>query len=195
MNGLTKAASDVLAERQRQIEREGCDPEHDDCHDNHEIAAAAAYYAMPPATETGYGDTFGEVIAPSDWTMKDYGDWRRELVVAAALLLAEIERMDRAEGASGVPAGDPLERLQRCPQGCFSFGQCKAVMLGDPGRCGASVMVGPIMRPISNKEIEQIAGRDELTGDAILDFAHRLLEAAANPPTSGVPDGHGETLP
>jgi hypothetical protein len=98
---LSKAASDVLAERQRQIEREGYDPEHDDCHDNHEIAAAAAYYAMPPgarewpATETGYGDTFGEAIAPSDWTMKDYGDRRRELVVAAALLLAEIERMDR----------------------------------------------------------------------------------------------------
>jgi hypothetical protein len=40
---------------------------------------------------------------------------------------------------------------------------------------------GPVMRPISDKEIEQIAGRDELTGDAILDFAHRLLTAAANP--------------
>lgn len=61
--------------------------------------------------------------------------------------------------------------------------------LATSGVLGASA--GPVMRPISDKEIEQIAGRDELTGDAILDFAHRLLEAAANPPTAGVrvPDG------
>lgn len=98
----SQAARDVLAERKRQIEREGYNSEHDDDHDDGAIAAMAAYYAMPagvrewPATDTGYGDTFGEAIVPGDWIVKDYGSRRRELVVAAALLLAEIERLDRA---------------------------------------------------------------------------------------------------
>lgn len=48
-------------------------------------------------------------------------------------------------------------------------------------------LTGPAMRPISDKEIEQIAAGDELTGDAILDFAHRLLTAAANPATGKQP--------
>lgn len=40
----------------------------------------------------------------------------------------------------------------------------------------------PVARPIRDDEIERIAGTDELTGDAILRFAHRLLEAVVNPP-------------
>lgn len=39
----------------------------------------------------------------------------------------------------------------------------------------------PVARPIRDDEIERIAGTDELTGDAILRFAHRLLEAVVNP--------------
>ena len=33
----------------------------------------------------------------------------------------------------------------------------------------------PLVHRLSDKEIEKIAGTDELTGDAILGFAHRLL--------------------
>jgi hypothetical protein len=96
------AARDVLAERRRQVDREGYDPEHDDEHVSGEIAAYAAFYAMPqaardwPATESGYGDTWGEAIVPVDWTPPKEGDRRRELVKAGALILAEIERIDRA---------------------------------------------------------------------------------------------------
>lgn len=99
---LTDAARDVLAERQRQIEVEGWTPEHDDEHVNDEIAAMAAFYAMPPgarewsAEDTGYGDTFGEAIIPEGWAAKE-GDRRRELIKAGALILAEIERLDRAK--------------------------------------------------------------------------------------------------
>ncbi|RIX74445.1 hypothetical protein [Acidovorax cavernicola] len=105
------AAHDVLAERQRQISAEGWTPEHDDGHVNDEIAAMACFYAMPPgarewsAEDTGYGDTFGEAIIPEGWAAKE-GDRRRELVKAGALILAEIERIDRsdARATSDTPA-------------------------------------------------------------------------------------------
>ncbi|AHN74712.1 hypothetical protein DA70_09780 [Pandoraea pnomenusa] len=101
----TAAARDVLAERQRQVESEGWTFEHDDEHVNDEIAALAALYAMPQASRywdassTGYGDTLAEAMLPHGWVAKD-GDRRRELVKAGALILAEIERIDRAAVAA-----------------------------------------------------------------------------------------------
>lgn len=98
----TRAAADVLAERRRQVESEGYSTDHDDAHPNGEIAAYAAFYAMPPAArewpaeETGYGVTWGEAIVPENWGPTKTGDRRRELVKAGALILAEIERLDRA---------------------------------------------------------------------------------------------------
>ncbi len=84
------AASDVLAERQRQIEVEGWTAEFDDGYRDNELARAAACYAVG-------------VTAYWPWDL----DWwkpserRRDLVKAAALLIAEIERLDRAAaGAS-----------------------------------------------------------------------------------------------
>ncbi|HEJ5377704.1 hypothetical protein JET96_05895 [Pseudomonas aeruginosa] len=98
---VPQAWIDVQAERRRQITAEGWTPEHDDEHACDEIAAFACFYAMPPAardwdtSSTGYGDTLGEAILPEGWEPKT-GDRRRELVKAAALILAEIERLDRA---------------------------------------------------------------------------------------------------
>lgn len=100
---LTDAAGDVLTERRRQIEKEGYDDEHDDAHQCGEISAYATFYAMPqairdwPAEETGYGATWGEAIIPADWGPPKACDRRQELVKAAALLVAEIERVDRAK--------------------------------------------------------------------------------------------------
>jgi hypothetical protein len=99
------AARDVLAERRRQVDVEGWTAEHDDSHVNDEIAALACFYAMPPGArewttkETGYGDTLGEAIRPEGWAGK-VGDRRRELVKAAALAIAEIERLDREAARS-----------------------------------------------------------------------------------------------
>ncbi len=101
---LTSAAADVIAERRRQIAEKGWTEEHDDAHACEEIAALAAYYAMPvgirdwPASETGYGVTFGQAILPDGWSAKIGTGRRRELVKAAALILAEIERIDRTAG-------------------------------------------------------------------------------------------------
>ena len=97
---LSDAARDVLTERRRQITTKGWDHDHDDAQRNDEIAAFAAVYAMPegardwPAKETGFGRTFGEALIPFCWEPK-FGDRRRDLVKAAALLVAEIERIDR----------------------------------------------------------------------------------------------------
>lgn len=106
---LTDAARDVLAERQRQVGAEGYDHAHDDAHACDEIAALAAWYAMPPAARywsaesTGYGDTWGDALLPEGWSATA-GDRRRELVKAGALILAEIERLDRAPAANQVGA-------------------------------------------------------------------------------------------
>lgn len=88
---LTKAATDVLAERQRQVTTEGWTPDHDDEHDSCELARAAACYALDAAGYTVQQTPFW----PWDGTWWKPGEPRRNLVKAAAMLLAEIERIDR----------------------------------------------------------------------------------------------------
>lgn len=89
---LTKAATDVLAERQRQIEVEGWTPDHDDQHDDGQLALAAACYAYQADAPMKGEAPFGW---PWDRIWWKPGDRRRMLVKAAALILAEIERLDR----------------------------------------------------------------------------------------------------
>lgn len=92
---FTKAAADVLSERIRQIEVEGWSPEHDDKHRHGELAQAAACYALG---ECAVGE---EQLWPFDWIWwKPRGD-REDLVKAGALILAEIERLDRLSDAIG----------------------------------------------------------------------------------------------
>ena len=91
----TAAARDVLAERRRQIDAEGWTPDHDDEHAPGEMSQAAACYAK-------YGDWVAyRNTAPNDWPWHESwwkpSDSRRNLVKAAALILAEIERLDRIE--------------------------------------------------------------------------------------------------
>lgn len=104
MDQMTQAARDVLAERRRQIEAEGWTPEHDDAHAKGEMAQAAACYANhAPARYADhriYVDPRITVPIRWPWARKWWkpADRRRDLVKAAALILAEIERLDRAAG-------------------------------------------------------------------------------------------------
>lgn len=99
MTNLTQAATDVLAERERQKTVEGWTAEHDDAHSNGEIAGAAATYAVL-RSQVGGIDQPGSGFLASLWPWD--GSWfkpsspRRDLVKAGALILAEIERLDRA---------------------------------------------------------------------------------------------------
>lgn len=106
----TQAAADVLAERRRQVSAEGWTPEHDDLHSDGSLAAAGACYAMHTAIDIGISagriDRYAAPARRFDKFMPDYWPWdrdwwkpntrRRNLVKAGALILAEIERLDRA---------------------------------------------------------------------------------------------------
>lgn len=105
MDALTQAARDVLAERQRQVSVEGWTPEHDDEHNEGQMAGAAGCYARHVnARAWVYGapgiDDYASEPVPDVWPL-DENWWkpstpRRDLVKAGALILAELERMDRA---------------------------------------------------------------------------------------------------
>ncbi|HHG1589879.1 hypothetical protein [Klebsiella pneumoniae] len=93
---VTAAAADVLAERKRQVTADGWTPGHDDEYEHGELADAAGCYAL----SSELFDCAGE--PPRPWPWPD-GWWkptnrRRDLVKAGALILAEIERLDRAAG-------------------------------------------------------------------------------------------------
>jgi hypothetical protein len=107
---VTQAMIDVLAERGRQQEVEKFDAHHDDQHVDGELAAAAGIYALHNSGGLGVRDYIPEEgeplpsedavprgwpFAPDCWKPKDA---RADYVRAAALLIAEIERIDRSEG-------------------------------------------------------------------------------------------------
>jgi hypothetical protein len=95
----TKAAADVLAERHRQVSVEGWTPQHDDEHGAGTLAQAGACYAMWAVDV----DKLPNWVPPA-WPWDDEWwkptDTRRALVKAGALILAEIERLDRATTTS-----------------------------------------------------------------------------------------------
>ena len=87
------AGRDVIVERLRQITVYDFDAEHDDIHDGRQIAEAAAAYVLAYA---GHASWAGNVWPWDLAWWKPSGD-RRNLVKAGALILAEIERLDRLE--------------------------------------------------------------------------------------------------
>lgn len=96
-----RVITEISAERERQIQCERWLPSHDDQHTDCELSAAAACYAAHNSGGFGIHDYDDNGVpkqwpwAPEWWKPKDP---RRDLIRAAALLVAEIERSDRAEG-------------------------------------------------------------------------------------------------
>lgn len=106
--------NDVSAERLRQIDVEGYSPEHDDEHTGGELAAAGACYAMHASLELAenirqFGVPVWWPFPASEWNLAV--DKRQNLVKAAALIIAEIDRIDRARlknGTTPVPESKPI---------------------------------------------------------------------------------------
>lgn len=109
---LSRALVDVIAERRRQVEGEVWLPSHDDSHRRGEMIMAAVAYGTNAAVQIRMAEDGwpAEQIVlkseaagpPSLWPWsrswwKPKGGARRILVKAAALLIAEIERLDRRE--------------------------------------------------------------------------------------------------
>jgi hypothetical protein len=124
----------IAAERERQVTDEHWSPGHDDGHDHHELALAAACYAAPDEVYVGHIWEGGAKLK-SAWPWEREADKRhpdvrtwypetlataltnrgrlrrlriRELVKAGALIAAEIDRLQRLESSS-----DALSRTEK----------------------------------------------------------------------------------
>ncbi|OWO90366.1 hypothetical protein B5C27_01625 [Pseudomonas aeruginosa] len=95
---VPQAWIDVQEERRRQITAEGWTPEHDDLYCAAELPRAAAAYILNGANDE----------APAIWPFVAKWwkprDARSNYVRASALILAEIERLDRAAATQGGPS-------------------------------------------------------------------------------------------
>lgn len=98
---------DIMSERLRQIHMEGWEPEHDDTYDGGELAGAAACYARHVSARGWvYAENpaaYQDEDVPGDWPWAEEW-WKptspyRDLEKAGALILAEMERINRATGA------------------------------------------------------------------------------------------------
>lgn len=120
--GAEAIADEILRERKRQVVVEGWSRQHDDTHDRGELARAAAAYAYEASgdrqinvvghtPERGYF-TIGW-FTPALALFPFHRSWwkpkspRENLVKAGALIIAEIERLDRAAARE---QGDPAEQ-------------------------------------------------------------------------------------
>ncbi|MDN3924887.1 hypothetical protein [Pseudomonas aeruginosa] len=97
-HSVPQAWLDVQAERRRQITAEGWTPEHDDEHSHGQIARAAACYALAGSSAPNDGTAALLVSLAWPWDQQWWKPTsaRRDLIKAGALILAEIERLDRA---------------------------------------------------------------------------------------------------
>lgn len=99
LNGnFERIAEEIRLERHRQIVEEGFSPKHDERHAPSDFAMAAAAYCASAEARLGPSPNIGTICAmlwPWDEASFKPKDPRRDLVRAAALVMAAIERLDR----------------------------------------------------------------------------------------------------
>lgn len=156
----SQAALDVLAERRRQIEIEGWTPDHDDTrHASGGLVQAAICYAAATLPAAGYpimpANEYRMMISrlwPWDWSYWKPKDIRRDLVRSAALVIAEIERLDRATQSenpapqAGVVQSDEWQPIETAPKDGSVFD----VWLGDANEAEAEFYCTPSTRRSCN---------------------------------------------
>jgi len=95
-----RALHDVVQERARQVAVEGRTVAADDKNDSGQMAVAAGYYALASGFPHDRSGNIGDGQLPQHWPWA--AEWwkprtaRENLVRAGALIIAEIERLDRA---------------------------------------------------------------------------------------------------
>ena len=100
------ALYDIAEERARQIGSEGFTPMHDDEHDEGELARAAACYAYSSQQDDAIlSPPFIWPLSRQWWKPKGS---RRDLIRAGALIVAEIERLDRLTMRKSEAFDDPF---------------------------------------------------------------------------------------
>lgn len=97
MNGVEL----IAAERQRGIEKEGYDSAHDDRHDRGQLTLAAIAYANAELEQVRRPDHDMDRVRrfywPWEWCFWKPKDPVRNLVIAGALIAAEIDRIQRKD--------------------------------------------------------------------------------------------------
>lgn len=108
LQALPVVLAEVIDEREKQIAK-GYTAEHDDEHCCDEIAAAATVLVMPEACrdwmmhpDLGFGETLNEAMTPADWGYIVPKERRENLITGIAMLVAEVERIDRFIAATEV---------------------------------------------------------------------------------------------
>jgi hypothetical protein len=109
----------IAAERRRQVEAEGWDERHDDCHNDGSLAIVGAIYALPLRHLTQLMPdgrveiNLAGMLWPKGWARHWYkptpDDRVRELTKAGALIAAEIDRLQRAARATPDSEETPAE--------------------------------------------------------------------------------------
>lgn len=100
----SKAILDVCSERILQIGK-GYDAAHDDEHAKGELLYAGVVHTLPYLGPITLGQLVDVANRLWPWSHKYQKscDRRRDLVIAASYLVAEIERLDRATGSEAKP--------------------------------------------------------------------------------------------
>jgi hypothetical protein len=106
---IKSVLDEIQTERIRQIQKEGFSPAHDDQEQQGQMARAAACYAVAPTnlsalSQPSKGSLLFQDVWPSGWDSvwdkRKKHPHRRRLIIAASLLVAEIERLDRKAARS-----------------------------------------------------------------------------------------------
>lgn len=97
------AIDDIAAERRRQQEVEGFGLGRDDGYVHHQMARAASAYAWFAGTPDDWRATYSGAPPSWPWSLEWWKprDRRHDLVRAGALIVAEIERLDRLAASEG----------------------------------------------------------------------------------------------
>lgn len=108
---MGRGVLDIALERRRQVETEGWAEGHDDHHDMGELALAGAAYAAHAASRFASADWLRRSINTLwPWSKSWFKprDARHDLVRAGALIVAEIDRLDRrSQAVPSVVAPEP----------------------------------------------------------------------------------------
>ena len=111
---MDKVIQEIVEERKRQKEVEGWTPEHDDEHVYSEMVLAAACYAVNGGRYPGFAHgKIPEIYCKKEyvsgiefkslwpwdkqWDKREKHDEKRSLIIAASLIVAELERLERRE--------------------------------------------------------------------------------------------------
>lgn len=129
MNYNESNAQLIIAERKRQIEVEGFTDKNDDTYRDNELGKAAASYLMSPLYR--YFNWDKPTYWPDKWSVKwwkpakdnSISGRKRELIKAGALILSEMDRLDRLEKKVMITPSIEQIELAIMKYGDFNFRQ------------------------------------------------------------------------